>query len=103
MVYLAILAHITEEYPEPFRKTTGLLVKPSLQKALHRPYRTMTRDQTGMIWALSILGLQQGKGSMRGRYLRARENEANRHHGGTCLLYSRAGPFRLSILSVWNH
>lgn len=101
MVYLGILSHITEEYPALFRKTSALFVKPSLQKALPQAIRwTMTRDQIVTIWALSVLSLQQGKGSMRGRYLRAGGREASRHHGGTCLLYSRAGPCRLS---KWNH
>lgn len=55
MVYLSILSHSTEEYPE-LKKTTALFVKPSLQKALSS--RAMTRGQIGMIWALSILSLE---------------------------------------------
>lgn len=44
MVYLAILFHITEEYPELVRKTTALFVKPSLQKALPQAHTVQQPD-----------------------------------------------------------
>lgn len=96
MVYLAILFHITEEYPELFRKTTALFVKPSLQKALPQAH-TVQRPDIKEAW--SILTLEQGKCSMVGTCEQEGTRQAGIMLGHTCFIEGLDPADFLSFLS----